>query len=1194
MKLIVRFAFVLCAVGTTALAGPTIIKAQTPLARFVLPTNTTATAVQPTFEIITSLPMDTTSVHWSADTTDSTTNYGPTICVVPFDFYQKNSDTLWPIQAFGGTGTIINDTTIQFTVQTLCNHFECEAIIMGLRLISGADTITVPDSVARITFTTIDLPPSLLGTSFIGKQVFSHDTLSVFFRKKLDSTNSASGPIVSLIIPTIIDDVAHDTVYKMDSAISATTWLDATDSSTIHILPNQPFAPGKSYALKIALSGLTGDTDDDGCWGFTCRQSYRLNILAAPTAGLSCLGTVHFNPPINESYKMVYDSAFDSSTMAEQYDTAVVYDSSQLGIVLNADDSVTYIAPKQVGAAIFKQWSGSGNPAIDTSTNPILTVTETSGQLHDMTVTALYTVVTTDTICVSTGGVNSAGRNSDFVAISGDTQDCPFTTPNDTCASTSNITYFTEPGKTITLQAYSTSDTIFFDHWASSDPSINGQTSAILAMQPSGSTCATAIFGSGTGRGGPGCSNTIIVNIFDESTSQYVTTGIGGSSTGVASISPLAPCTSNTWCACDVLQTQYILKVNLLDISYAVDKYTITGPAPTTPGTKVLNPPFSGAPYFYAVPNGVPPAGYKTYSTAPNTTYVTFYIKKAFNSLTIQTTLEDDNTLTSMLITPSFEGSVKPTDAYIQVNQEPSHITQGPYAADKDHPNSYQWVLDYPFTTTSVSVTSGTKKTNLTFDKWEQGSPNTDPTSVPPHTNPLAVSMNQNRYVTALYQEPFVLTDIGWYYINGSGQTIYKKVHDPDNNWPPPADNTGVQPDLAVVAKPSTWSSTNPPEIDFWFNGTVVYNNYGEANGLDYGPIATEEDGTAFDINTLTSQPGMRIYNQNILGSKNSMWFGLSQHGGYIWKGQKFNIDITNILSDQLEFPSNKTKIFQFKTVEPDIRWRIPTAVVYNTHESFWFTSNSWIIWASQYGIPDNSPLASADLNQGFYNGGGSCFDTITDRFEYMQVPEAPLHAGNDLTYNTTEKVCQDWGDGRLGNTLGLILIGSEHVPYSNTLDGGYITQISYGATCSAGVLNSVVNPIYKVSDWTGGWFRPYPQYDYGHLSGVDIDQKDVMGKDFNYGAGPYTPPTGWLTPAQIADIPDDMGEYIHYRLQVPIDAIEVDNTGTEVGWWENISYSYPRAGRIDFWGAGTWYKKTYWNAASNGNASITLQVDIQ
>src|SRR2546430_1203463 len=96
----------MCVVAILCSLFSATASAQTPLARFVLPTNLTETAVQPTFRVITSLPIDTTSLHWSFFTADSTHVFGPTICVMAKTLQANTSDTAWKSLGRDGQGAV--------------------------------------------------------------------------------------------------------------------------------------------------------------------------------------------------------------------------------------------------------------------------------------------------------------------------------------------------------------------------------------------------------------------------------------------------------------------------------------------------------------------------------------------------------------------------------------------------------------------------------------------------------------------------------------------------------------------------------------------------------------------------------------------------------------------------------------------------------------------------------------------------------------------------------------------------------------------------------------------------------------------------------------------------------------------------------------------------------------------------------
>ncbi|MGI0134325.1 MAG: hypothetical protein ACREBW_05150, partial [Candidatus Micrarchaeaceae archaeon] len=469
---------------------------------------------------------------------------------------------IWALAADTGTGTIIDDTTIKFEASTLPNSQSYEAVLMGLRVINASgDTITIPDTVARVSFITIALPPRLQTLSIFDNNnlIRSADTLTASFTTKLDSAQGAAGPLVSIVIPRAPLD---------DSIVPSKAWLDGTDSTKIHILPNHTLTPGQNYTMKIGLSGLTGDSTQDLKWPFLCQESFRLNIIAAPMGGLTCLDTVHFDPGINENYHVQYDSSFDTSAGSEVYDTSGVRDTDIVGTIVHAGDTVRYTAPSEVGGATFKQWSGSGNLAIDTSTNPVLTVSETGDQLRDMNVVALYAPVSVDTVCVSTSGANTPAVNSDFVAVLSDSQDCPNRRLQDTCASQSSVNYLLERGKAMTLHAYTTSDSVVFDHWSSADTMLDGQKSPSISFYTHGDECASAVFAP-TPQGD--CKITAFIKLDDGSDAP-------SSVATISSFLPTFPPNTIFGPCC----TYQAVTLDILDPSYGLASYSINGGSCTT------------------------------------------------------------------------------------------------------------------------------------------------------------------------------------------------------------------------------------------------------------------------------------------------------------------------------------------------------------------------------------------------------------------------------------------------------------------------------------------------------------------------------------------------------------------------------------------------------------------------------------
>jgi hypothetical protein len=975
MKNIARIAFAVS--FFMVLGGNTIVNAfppPTPLARFVLPTNTTAAAVQPTFKIITKYKIDTSSVHWKwALVDDSTKVQVPTICVLPYPSYSSFdtlsfADTIWALIADTGTGTIINDTTIEFEASTLPNSQLFEAVLMGLRVIdTSGDTITIPDTVARLSFTTIALPPRLGALSIFGSNsiVRSADTLTASFSSKLDSTNSALGPLVSIVIQR----PSHT-----DSIVSASAWLDASDSSEIHILPNSHLSPGQNYAMKIALNGLTGDSIDDRAWPFLCQKSFRLNITAVPTGGLTCLDTVHFNPPINENYKMQYDSSFDSLTMTEIHDTSVKQDTNFIGTIINAGDTVTYLAPIQVGGAVFKQWTGTGIVAIDTSTNPMLTISETAATLHDVTAIPLYQQIHADTVCTSTAGTNTAFFNSNFIGVRSDSEDCPFTTLNDTCASTSSVSYLLEQDKMVTLNAFSTSDSIQFDHWSSSDGTINGQTNPTIAVQPTGNVCATATFSTLPPSLPPGTQYHIYVQIWDITSQSFINPT--DSTVSYIMANDINILNSTTWWYQAGSNVNENVRLKEEDPSYMVEGFSISyGTPPSTGVDSTVNANFCVGCTFE------PNTHYHDYTTL-KATYVTFYIQKVAQLLTIEVALNDNYFPTGTLfITPSTSSTTHPTGAYISVNEEPMSWSSHAYAGDANHPNCYRWFLLYPFSTTSVNVTAGVKSgSNYSFLHWDNHNPPNTNYPASPYTNPTtySVSLTQNPlpYVTAVFSEPFILESISFQQDVGTGLSRSA------SNYTMPVAQWGTENNLCDGVP---WA-IGPLSVTLHFNkpisgigsisiAGITYSaspNYTGSNATSYVHWQPEQSTTNGEDIILTLTDGIDNFFD-------------------VWKGQtgSLYVGVDNAVTDEDGDPLSNPGTFSFSTVGPDVNWTIQ-----------WF----WPMGVCDETLLESlfPSLFSPELDNfythglGYYQASGTSGESIMSTFDWPNI------GGNE------EAVCND------------------------------------------------------------------------------------------------------------------------------------------------------------------------------------------
>ena len=740
----------------------------TPSAQFLEPTNTTTTATRPVFRIVTSLPIDTTSVSWNFQFDDSTKP--PTVWVIPYDIYSTTSDSLWPVYGRIGIGMIIDDSTIEFQCDPLGNGQRYVAVVKGLRVVNcEGDTINV--SSVSLPFTTVDLPPRLVSLSYLDSNGFvrCHDTITAKFSVPLESTSSSFGPLLSLVVPAASYDTVYDTVLvPNDSAIGMTAWLDPSNNSIMHILPTGGFEPGRRYQINVNLSGLTGDSTQDETMGFMTRKSFRLNITPVPTDGISSLPTIHFDPTINENSVLQYDSALVSGTMT--YDTLDIYDSNSIGRIVDAGDTVQYTAPTQVGGALFKQWSGSGITAIDTSTNPVLTVTQSCEDIHDLKIVALYRPIAVDTVSIATTGENDPVINKDFVEVRSDSQDS-HPTLLDTCASTSSVNYSLERGKVVTLHAYSLADTLMFDQWSSSDATINGQTNPLISFNTSGNKDATAAF------------KKTPLPVYQ--LCAYVSVdGVPGPapSTIAQIISPVTPP-----CSTAVTCTSLSATLKIVDPNYGLESYSIDDNG-TCASMHVLRDLQSSFPVGFPSPKDIyvysgapyPCAGDGTFTppeaTQIDQTQVSFIVKKLIRRLIIVIRTNDNASPDGTLLTFSDPSLTKAEGMRCWVKEQPlyyeSFQPRKPAWCGYSQ-GSYAFYCLYYYSGTTVHIQSSVDNSSGDqFIQWETactpvsswcGCTNTDWPST--QSNPdLSFTMDQDRAVTAtFFNAPFKLLSISYY-----------------------------------------------------------------------------------------------------------------------------------------------------------------------------------------------------------------------------------------------------------------------------------------------------------------------------------------------------------------------------------------------------------------------------------------------
>jgi len=963
-----------------------------PLARFVLPTNTAETAVQPTFRIVTSLPIDTTSVHWNWQIVDSTRVNAPILCVMPYDFYSTHSDSDWQSMAIRGTGSIIDDTTLEFQSNHLGNGMKCKAVLMDLRVISGNDTLTISDTVAQITFTTIPLPISLISLSCIdsGDLVRRHDTITAKFTRNLDSANSPVGQLLALSVLSTSYDSVQDTTISFDSIINTTQWLDPNDSSILHLLPTALFVLGQQYQLTTKLSRITGDTDQDVTYAFVCRKSFHLNIAAAPTGGLACLDTVHFDPVINENYWLINDT-----TMAP--------DTNFTGRRIQAGDTVRYTAPLRVGGAIFQKWSAPGGTGINNSTNPTATITRTADQLRDMNLFALYAPAPLDTIslAVSINGITNSDTNRVRVEVFSDTQYCR---PKIKDTVRHAKTVLLVDGTRIILHATVLSDSLVFDHWISSDTTINNSHSPLIDVVPGHDLTATATYYNRAG--GSLCG--LQVNLDHDPTDPIALCDIA------QIITPIGICDDQTLpcmprCTtlvnpgtCPAVQ----VKIKIKDKNYGLASYSIDDVAANIHTTVNLIPYYwtkSGCDnpkdLYVATTDDYPCAGDGTFVppqaiyTSTSTTQVTFTLRRLTRVLHVNLRTDDNQ------LPPSSSTRVTsdPTDRNILwclALPKPIDIW---LRTPRQGQTYYSHNLYYK-AGESVSLQCDANQ-GYSFQQWEMGGVNTDWPS-PLNQKSFTVKMDQDVTVTASYHAPFRLMRVSFLqatFANTGPLIVSKNI--PVEEW------GDIQTGLTG---PPVWSSNDTMEMSVYFNKPVkVLEDI--SNGNDYsGSLCAgalyyfetsdpadrirtfsilspcrNESGSLIPINLRSDETD--IYNIKSLRCIFRTYYQVP-HYFRVWKNQDVQLAVgTSSLGSGMKSKSGETlanpQNLNFSTVSPDVYWYYVKTHVHDAHDfSKWWPIVGWfsednsdfVAWATK--VKDGSGLISG-WGQGCQQG--NCEDEI-------------------------------------------------------------------------------------------------------------------------------------------------------------------------------------------------------------------------
>ncbi|MDP4199317.1 MAG: hypothetical protein Q8922_10635 [Bacteroidota bacterium] len=843
----------------------------------MLPTNTTETAVQPTFRVITKYRIDTSSIHWKRLLIDDSTKVQvPTICVLPYSSYQSFdtlsfADTIWALIADTGTGTIINDTTIEFKASTLLNSQLFEVVLMGLREISGSDTINVSDTVARLRFTTIALPPKLITiNAFAGSALRMHDTVTARFTSKLDSANTSSGPILSLFVRHATFDTTSDSLSVNDSTIGSLSWVDANDSSVVHTLPTTPFGLGDNYFIKYDLSGLTGDSTQQGTWDFNCRKSFRLNITTQATAGLTSLPTIHFDPRINEEYMIAVDSLND---------TTAILDTNFVGRIVNANDTVTYAAPARSACAEFWKWSCPGYPAWDNSTANPIAISLDPDHLSDLNLVALYKPIPLDTLIVS--ATCPIGFYCGNIEIRSDSVACGDAI-SDTCADTCK--YYIQHQRVVSLRAYSSSNR--FQSWSSSDPNIDGSTSPYVQLVMNGTESFVANFAPPPSPQPP---------FADLCASIQKDNGHSGWSCNSSIANIVIP-------SCNLLSGGCIsvpygssnpVTIKILDRTYGIKSYSDAGGFHDWGG--VVHDLYSGGGNGTFTLTEVAPA---------NVTFVVAKLRKV--TLTIIVARTDKLLPKGTLVTGAEQGNFQ--SMWCQVSQQDGNGEALPYpgaASSPTVPDKMSFTLEYDLGTI-VNLSPGANN-GFTFSGWTGGG-----------TSPLTLTMSDNITVGENIQAAFMVVSIRFTRdVAVNEQRWYDVVDLPVDQW---GDN---QADVSAhpTNSPMHWDTTAPLSFVVEFNQPI--GTIGSVDG-HYGLAYERSKDWRQRQLCSPAEPSWHLNPQDPSGSSIIVDF---DYAGYpdVWKGEDCALDIAmhNIITNTNgEHLSNRVRL-PFSTVGPDLKWEI-------------------------------------------------------------------------------------------------------------------------------------------------------------------------------------------------------------------------------------------------------------------------------
>lgn len=291
-------------------------------------------STSPTIVVLASTTIDSTSVTWFADKDDTIF----TISVMQKDVFTAAGSHAWPIQ-FKGAFSMPALNQLRFTPSMALDwNTEYIVILSGLRVLGspgpgGPTLIPVPSD--TITFRTQEAPHHLMSSShFYGDPLCQCDTVKLLFNRKLDSTETASGPLV--VMEKVYEDSLNrwgDSVVPFDVDFGL-----SSDSLELYVTFADSLELGESYRMRMLVNRLSGNVNDN-----------REYPLFAPARW-----------PIHVTPKQV-----GTDSILTGFDNSVPANSE---VAYAADDSVLISAGIKSGYK-FTRWIAPGLSSVDSSTS---------------------------------------------------------------------------------------------------------------------------------------------------------------------------------------------------------------------------------------------------------------------------------------------------------------------------------------------------------------------------------------------------------------------------------------------------------------------------------------------------------------------------------------------------------------------------------------------------------------------------------------------------------------------------------------------------------------------------------------------------------------------------------------------------------------------------------------------------------